>query len=84
MRTTAMAPTDGRPTPPGRAPGKPKPEDDVNMPGPGVKGVDIPIKLNNAPHPRDVRKWFYDDSTEVIVGAVTVGGCTAVVNPADP
>ena len=41
------------------------------MPTPGYEGADIPIMLNNAPHEREVRKWFYDDCADSIVGTVT-------------
>ena len=71
LRVSAMAPTGGRATPPGRAPGRPQPEDDTNMPAPGETGADIPIMLNNAPHPREVRRWFYDDCADTIVRTVT-------------
>ncbi len=43
------------------------------MPTPGDRGVaaEIPIMLNNTPHERATRRWFYEDSTAAIVRAVT-------------
>lgn len=62
-----------RKAPSGRAPGKAKPEDDVNMPTEEdlARKADIPIMLNNTPHPREVRRWFYDDCVTSVTRAVT-------------
>ena len=68
--TKAMA-SEGRPTPRGRAPGRPKPEDSANVPGPDYVPARIPTMLNNTPHPREDRAWFYDDCTDTLVKAVT-------------
>ena len=46
--------------------------DEANLPPPGYRSrTDIPKMLNNTPHPREVRKWFYDDCRESVVAAVT-------------
>ena len=34
-------------------------------------GVDIPTLLNNTPHARETRAWFYDDCAKSIAAAVT-------------
>ena len=34
-------------------------------------GVDVPTLLNNVPHARATRRWFYEDATRSIVAAVT-------------
>jgi adenylate kinase len=36
-------------------------------------GVNIPTLLNNTPHARETRMWFYDDCAKSIVAAVTAG-----------
>jgi len=61
----------GRPTPSGRAPGKPREEDNINLPTDKDTPAPIPIMLNNTPHERSTRQWFYKDSTDALVKAVT-------------
>ena len=36
-----------------------------------ARKADIPIMLNNTPHPREVRRWFYDDCVTSVTRAVT-------------
>lgn len=61
----------GRPTPSGRAPGKPRAEDNVNLPTAQDPPAQFPLLLNNTPHERSTRQWFYKDSTDALVKAVT-------------
>ena len=73
-----------RPTPSGRAPGRPKPEDGANVPEDGVDvPADIPTLLNNTPHERSTRRWFYRDCSDAVVAAVTgpdpMTRCTAKI-----
>ena len=51
---------------------KAKVEDESTLPPKDYRErSDIPKMLNNTPHPREVRKWFYDDCKESVVEAVT-------------
>ena len=38
-----------------------------------VRGVKIPTLLNNVPHARETRRWFYDDACASTLAAVTAG-----------
>ena len=67
----ASVPPDGRPTPSGRAPGRPSPEEGKNMPKSTDTPADIPLLLNNTPHERSTRRWFYEDCSDAVVDAVT-------------
>lgn len=35
--------------------------------------VDIPLRMNNVPHPREMRQFFYRDATAAVQAAVEAG-----------
>ena len=61
MRASTTAPAFARPARARRA----SPKSRANA------GVDVPTLLNNVPHARATRRWFYEDATKSIVAAVT-------------